>query len=64
MATTLKTMLVLIFAWIATMWPGAWTALLLMIALSAMFLGMALERYFSGRTAAAASVSTKARSAA
>ena len=49
MTTALKTMLVLIFAWIATMWPGAWTALLMLVALSAMCLGMALERYFSQR---------------
>jgi fatty-acid desaturase len=49
MATVLKTMLVLIFAWIASVWPSAWTALLMMVALSAMCIGMAMERYFAGR---------------
>ena len=51
MATALKALLIFIFAWIATVWPGAWTALLMLIALSAMCLGMALESYFATREA-------------
>jgi 4-hydroxybenzoate polyprenyltransferase len=49
MATVLKSFLVFIFAWIASIWPGPWTALLMLLALSAMFLGMAMENYFANR---------------
>jgi len=49
MATVLKSLLVFIFAWIASIWPGPWTALLMLLALSAMFLGMAMENYFATR---------------
>lgn len=49
MTTALKTLLVFIFAWIGSIWPGAWTGLLMLGALSAMFLGMAMERYFADR---------------
>lgn len=59
MAIMLKSLLVFIVAWIAMVWPGAWTALLILLGLSAMFLGMALERHFAGRETAAASGSAK-----
>lgn len=49
MALILKSLLVFIFAWIASIWPGAWTALLMLIALSAMCMGMALESHFATR---------------
>lgn len=57
MALVLKSLLVFIAAWIAMIWPGAWTALLILLGLSAMFLGMALERHFAGRDATRRSVS-------
>lgn len=49
MAITLKAFLVFLFAWIATIWPGIWTALLMLVALSAMCLGMALEHHLARR---------------
>lgn len=49
MTTVLKAFLVFLFAWIATIWPGAWTAFLMLLALSAMCLGMALESHFTAK---------------
>lgn len=59
MAIMLKSLLVFIVAWIAMVWPGAWTALLVLLGLSAMFLGMALERHFADREASASAGTTK-----
>lgn len=53
MTTALKIIMVIIAAYVGTMWPVAWTSLLLLLALSAMFMGMAIDMHFARRERAA-----------
>lgn len=49
MAIFIKTLLAVMAAYIGTIWPGAWTSLLITIALTAFFIGMAAETYEANR---------------
>ena len=51
MATMTKILLVIAFTYIAMVWSGAWTAMLLMVALSAMCLGKAAESWYADQAA-------------